>query len=169
MMRTAALSVALVVAGLAGIVALATTAGPPDGYRVFERDGLQVLLPEDLRTVPAGGPDVLVEATDGRGSGVLVATVPRRGRSLERYVAFTVAGIRGGDDAGEVVADEEADVPGADDARRLVADYRERGLRTTRVIAQTGSRFVTLSVTVRRDAPDAVLDTDTIVDAFEVG
>jgi len=168
MMRTALLSVVLVAAGLAGIVALSTTAGPPDGYWGFDQDGVRVDLPRDLRTAPTSGPDVLIEVGDERGDGVLVASVPRRGRTLERYVAFTIQGIRGGRAAGEVVEDEEADVPGADDARRLVADYRERGLRTTQVIAQAGSRFVTLSVTERRDAPDAVLDTDTIVDSFEL-
>ncbi|HWV84028.1 MAG TPA: hypothetical protein VNZ62_01165 [Capillimicrobium sp.] len=168
MMRTALLSVVLVVAGLAGIVALSTTAGPPDGYWVFEQDGVRVDLPEHLRSEPSAGRDVLIKLGDGHGTGALVARVPRRGRTLERYVAFTVAGIRGGDDPGHVVDSEGTDVPGADDAHRLVVEYPDHGLRTTQVIAQAGSRFVTLSVTVRRDRPNGVVDTDEIVGSFEI-
>lgn len=168
MMRTAAISAALVVLGLGTIVALAPTAGPPDGYWVFDQDGVRVDLPDGLRSAPTGGRGVLIEVSDGHGDAVLVARVPRHGRSLDGYVGFTVQRIRGGRSPGRVVESEATDVPGAEDAQRIVADYPQRRRRTTQVIAESGERFVTLSVTVGRDTPDSVIDVDAVVDSFEV-
>jgi hypothetical protein len=159
---------ACVLVGLGAIVAVASTAGPPDGYTVFHDRDVRVYLPTDFRTVAEGQRDVIVAVVsrDRARDSVEVATVPTRGRSLRAYELFTLQNVlRAAPEAQDVVRDD-VDVPGADEARRLTYHDPDRDRDGTIITARDGDRFVTLAIDV--DAHSAALDGDAVEDSFAV-
>jgi len=159
---------ACVVVGLAAIVGISSTAGPPDGYVVFHDRDVRVYLPDDFRTVAEGERDVIIAVVsrDRARDGVEVATVPTRGRSLRRYEIFTLENVLRAVPDAQDVAREDVDVPGADEARRLTYHDPERDRDATIITARDDDRFVTLSIDV--DAHSAALDQDAVEDSFAV-
>jgi hypothetical protein len=157
---------ACVLVGLGAIVAVASTAGPPDGYRVFADRAVRVYLPDSpgfhIRNL--GQRDVFVETANRAGDAVLVAGVPVQGRSLADYERFTLENARMAAPDMRDLRREDVDVPGADEARRLTFDDPDRNHEATIVIARDDDRFVTLTV----DTAGDVIDVDTIVDSFAI-
>jgi hypothetical protein len=161
LMRTALISVALAVAGIGAIVAVASTAGPPEGYARFASEGAHVYRPTALRVVASGGRPVVLNVRGAQGA-VRIVTLPAESHALGPSARAALAEAGGG----RIASDEPADVTGADDAREVVADDAQQRTRRTAVIARQDDRVYVLTVSVRRGTPDSVLDSQTVVDSF---
>jgi hypothetical protein len=165
---TARIAVACVclVVGLAAIVGVASTAGPPDGYRVFADRDVRVYLPDspEFSVRNAGQRDIFVESSDDQGNGVLVAGVPRRGRTLSAYERFELENARMAAPRMEDLRREDVDVPGADAARRMTFHDPDRQHDATIIIAQDDDRFVTLTIDTAKEA----IDTQDVEDSFAI-
>jgi hypothetical protein len=159
---------ACVVVGLGAIVAVASTAGPPEGYLIYHGRDIRVDLPDDFRTVAEGQRDVIIAVVsrDRNRDRVEVATVPARGRSTRDYDVFTLENVFRAAPNAEDVVREDTDVPGADEARRITYHDPDRDRDGTIVIARDGERFVTLSINVGSHSAD--LDVPTVEDSFAI-
>lgn len=157
---------ACILVGLGAIVAVSSTAGPPDGYRVFADHDVRVYLPDSpgFRTRQAGQRDVFVETANRQGDAVLVVGVPVRRRSLTAYEQVTLANARMAAPDLEDLRREDVDVPGADEARRITFHDPDSDRDATIVIARDHDRFVTLTV----DTADDAIDTKTVEDSFAI-
>ncbi len=161
-----AIACACVLVGVGAIVAVASTAGPPDGYAVFHARDVRVDLPSAFRTVHRGEPDIVVGVVGADRDSVQVAAVPTRGRTLAAYEQFTLQNVRNAAPAATGLQREDVKVPGADEARRIRFHDPDRDRDVTIVVARDGDRFVTLSIDER--AGSAALDEATVEDSFEI-
>lgn len=161
-MRAALISVLLGVVGLGAIVAVASTAGPPDGYARFSSEGVHVYRPTALEVVASGGSEVVLNARGSEGSVRIVRSAARGGRSLSSVGRDALTSVGGGD----VVRDASEDVTGADAAREVVVEDRSGRTRRTAVVARRDDDLYVLTVSVRRGTPESVLDAQTVVDSF---
>jgi len=159
-----AIACVCVVVGLAAIIAISSTAGPPDGYVVFHERDVRVYLPDAFRTTAEGERDILIAVVGPDRDSVQVAVVPRRGRSMARYERFTLANVRNAVPSATDLRREDVDVPGADEARRMTLHDPDRDRDITIVIARDDKRFVTLSIDER--AGSDALDEGTVEDSF---
>jgi hypothetical protein len=163
-MRTALASIALGLVGLALLLFVASTAGPPDGYRRFSQRGAHVYLPDRLEIRATDQGETVVRAADRRGDMVEVTDVPTDRRSLAAFVRLTRAGIAGRQ--GRITRDASIGVDGADEARELRIDYAGAGVHTTQLVARRGARFLTLTVAGAVRGGAAPFDANTVVDSF---
>ncbi len=163
-----AIACVCVLVGVGAIVAVASTAGPPEGYEVFHARDVRVYLPTDFRTVRRGQPDIIVGVVGPGRDSVQVAAVPTRGRTLAAYEQFTLENLRNAAPGATGLRREDVDVPGADEARRIAFHDpdRGRGRDVTMVIARDGDRFVTLSIDER--AGSGALDEHAVEDSFAI-
>jgi hypothetical protein len=159
-----AIACVCVLVGLGAIVAVASTAGPPDGYFVYHGRDVRVQLPDRFRTVAEGGPDVVIAVSGSGGDSVELTAVPRRGQTLRAYERSTLQGIRNDAPGAQDLRREDVDVPGADEARRIRFHDPDDDRDVTLVIARDDDRFVTLAIDER--AGSDALDEDTVEDSF---
>jgi hypothetical protein len=157
---------ACVLVGLGAIVAVASTAGPPDGYVIYHDRDVRVDLPDTFRTTSEGARDIVITAVGPQRDRIQIAAVPRRGRSLAAYERFTLQNVRNAAPGAQDLRREDTDVDGADEARRLSFHDPDRDRDVTMVIARDGDRFVTLSIDER--AGSDTLDEDTVEDSFAI-
>jgi hypothetical protein len=155
---------ACVLVGLGAIVAVASTAGPPEGYFIYQGRDVRVDLPDDFRTSQEGARDIVIAVVGPQRDRVQIAAVPRRGRSLAAYERFTLENVRNAAPDAQDVRREDTDVDGADEARRISFHDPDRDRDVTMVIARDDDRFVTLSIDER--AGSGALDVDTIENSF---
>jgi hypothetical protein len=160
--RAALISVLLGVVGIGAIVAVASTAGPPDGYARFSSSGVHVYRPTALDVVASGGSSVVLNARGAEGS-VRIVKSPARGRGSLSSVGREALSSAGG---GGVVRDASEDVTGADAAREVVVEDAAGRARRTAVVARRDEDLYVLTVSVRRGTPDSVLDAQTVADSF---
>ena len=158
-MRTALISVLLGVAGVGAIVAVASTAGPPDGYARFSSSGVHVYRPTALDVVASGGSSVVLNARGSEGSVRIVKSAVRGGQALSSVGREALG-------TGDVVRDASEDVTGADAAREVVVEDPSGRARRTAVVARRDDDLYVLTVSVRRGTPESVLDAQTVVDSF---
>jgi hypothetical protein len=158
----------LVLAGVGAIVAIATTAGPPDGYVAFHDRKVRAYLPADWRTIQRNQGPVIIDIAGPDRDTVELSAEPRRGRTLAQFETDTLDAIRS--DAPDIqnLQREDTDVTGADEARKLT--FHNQDLDVTLILARDGDRFVQLTINdVVDNGKDDSLDPKTVEDSFAVG
>lgn len=163
-----AVACACVLVGLGAIVGVASTAGPPDGYRVFHAHDIRVDLPISFETTTFGAPGVLADLAGPHRERITLTTKRARDRSLAAQELLALRQMRRVTPEVVNLRREDVDVPGADEARRITFRDVAHEVDVTTIIARDGDRYVTLSIEMPYGAGDEVLDADSVEDSFAI-